>query len=598
MTEKNNAEKPAMTDFATYGDHPPLLASVADMRFNLTGQWRYVKPVFEDKTPACQNACPAGNDIEAWIRLLEKNQPEKALGRLRMEEPFPAILGRVCFSFCQQGCNRQSLDQSVNIRNLERFLGDLDPAGSLKDHLAPENGARIGVVGSGPAGMSAAWFARLCGFEVTIYENQPFPGGILAAGIPAFRLPSKIVEAAFQGLSAMGVKLKTKAGIHHPQDLEGLGQTHDFLFLATGAHAALDPRLGHDPHPGVMSGLDFLKQTRQGNPPVSSGLVAVVGGGNTAMDAARTAVRLGAQTRVLYRRSEAEMPANAREIAEAKEEGVEFQFLTAPIRLETGVSGRGLRLTCASVRLGDPDTDGRRRPVIREGTEFHLNPDTVILAIGETPDLSYAGPLAADPTAALPVADSLEISTNGKFSARVFAGGDILSQSRTVVHAVASGKRAVIAMDCLRRGLDFQETADKIRIGNGPGLSFLAYREESATHPVPINRARVVGPDDLNTDYFTCVPPVSPQIEEADIRKTSFDPYEKGYTPDQAEKEAARCLHCGRCIECDNCLVFCPDMSVHKNRPEKFGYRFDYDYCKGCGICFSECPRSAISLTQ
>lgn len=597
MTVKRRSELAKTYDFKTWRDITPMNISMGTMLHNRTGSWRFIKPIYEDKVPACQNACPAGNDIEGWIKLFQNGEFENAYWHLKREEPFPAVLGRVCFKFCEEACNRLSLDQGVSIKELERFVGDqLDPSTPHPD-LAGLNGKRLAVVGSGPAGMSAAYFARLLGFSVTIYEKLPVMGGILSVGIPSYRLPRKVVAAEFEGLSNMGIVLRPDTEIGKNFSLTELRNEYDYVFLATGVHASI--KLGipqEDQSHRIMSGLAFLNKTAFGKTVGLGKRVAVIGGGNTAIDSARTALRLGCEVTIIYRRSQSEMPAHREEIQEAREEGVQFRFLAAPEKIVLDTDQTIKKLVCCRMELGPADESGRRRPVKRAGALFDIKTDSIISAIGEKPDFGYLKAALKTENDCVFVRDNLSTPAKKGPLAQVFAGGDIIDIAHTVVHAVASGKKAAIAMDCHRNGSNFSEVLEKILIGDGPAISFSAYRGWKPVNPVAQNHRWVLGSENIVYDYFKKASRVHPAIQDADTRKQSFNPYRNTFDSDAANRETLRCLHCGRCTECDNCLIFCPDMSVLVKGKNRFGYAIDYDYCKGCGICFTECPRHAITM--
>jgi 2-oxoacid:acceptor oxidoreductase delta subunit (pyruvate/2-ketoisovalerate family) len=570
--------------------------SVGNNLHNLTGTWRFLRPVYEDKVPACQNACPVGNDIEAWIRLLQKEDFQAAYWHLKREQPFPAVLGRVCFGFCQEACNRAGLDQCVRINALERFLGDQVPASIPFPDLPDHHGMKLAVVGSGPAGMAAAYFSRLLGFKTTIYERHAKPGGILRVGIPGYRLPKEIVDDEFEGLLHMGIELRTETTIGKDISLKELCEQNDYIFCGTGVNAGVRLGIPGEEDTGrVMSGLDYLRRVAEGEKASMEGRVVVIGGGNTAVDAARTAIRRGAQVSVLYRRTEAEMPAHPSEVREAREEGVFFHFLAAPERIATGVDGKISSVICSSMRLASSDETGRPRPVKIEGSEFEIPADFVLSAIGEKADLAYLEDRVAIGGGVVGVDARNAIRSNGS-KPRIFAGGDITDIPHTVTHAIASGKRAAIAMDCLRKGLDFSQIEKRISIGAGPGLSLSRYVGWQGLHPVPQDLHAVVDASKVVFDYFREAAPIREGSLAGPERRGSFVPYIETYTRDQALREALRCMHCGRCTECDNCLIFCPDLAVLPRGDGRFGYSIDYDYCKGCGICATECPRNAITL--
>ncbi len=599
MKTKKRGEMAVGYDIKTWRDFPPMNVSMGNMLHNKTGSWRFIKPIYEDKVPPCQNSCPAGNDIEAWIRLLEKGEYEKAYWHLKREEPFPAILGRVCFSFCENRCNRAPLDESISIRELERFVGGQVPLSSTHPDLPGLNGKSLCVIGSGPAGMSAAYFGRLLGFEITILEALPEMGGVLRVGIPEYRLPREIVEAEFEGLRNMGIELKPDMKVGEDITFEEILQRYDYVFVAPGVHGS---RMLHIPgekeNPNIMSGLDFLRRISLGETVAVGNRVAVIGGGNTAIDTARSAIRLGSEVTVIYRRTEAEMPAHPEEITAAREEGIAFRFLAAPEKIALDDEGQIGRLICCEMELGEPDESGRRCPVKKEGACFEIEVDTMVTAIGEVASFGPMTDLLTRHGGVLAVDESLCVTAFEDTNGRVFAGGDIVDAPHTVVHAVAAGKRSAIAMDCHRMDKDFAQVLEHISVGHGPGLSFSAYMGWEPLNPVKQNLHSIVEPEYIVYDYFEKAPRVRKEVQDPLERKRSFESYGGTFTRAQALEEADRCIHCGRCTECDNCLVLCPDVSVMVKSGEGFGYSYDYDYCKGCGICFVECPRHAVTMVD
>jgi len=447
--------------------------------------------------------------------------------------------------------------------------------------------------------MSVAYFARLLGFRVTIFEALLELGGVLRVGIPAYRLPKTIVENEFEGLRNMGIDLKPNTAIGKDISLKECLKRFDYVFLATGVHGSRKLNIpGEEDNPNVMSGLDLLKKIALREQVDVGRQVVVIGGGNTAIDAARSTVRLGSDVTILYRRTEAEMPAHPEEIAEAREEGIQFRFLAAPERIESGGNGSIRKLVCCEMELGKPDESGRGRPVRKEGAIFELDVDTIVTAIGEMPAFEPMVKILQVQGGVLDVEEDLRVKAFEGEKGRVFAGGDIIGAPHTVAHAVAAGKRAAIAIDCQRKGIEFSEVLEKVSLGAGPGISFSAYMGWESINPVRRNLKPVVGSEHIVYDYFEKAPRIKKVALPPLERKKSFDPYEANLTEEEALGEAARCIHCGRCTECDSCLVLCPDVSVLVKGEGQFGYVFDYNYCKGCGICFTECPRHAITMVD
>jgi len=564
---------------------PEIAVSVGSMDWNKTGAWRTQQPFYEDKTPPCSAACPAGNDIVSFIQEISKENYEGAWRLIKEENPFPAICGRVCFHPCELKCNRGSFDEPIAIHSLERFVADFGAGQSKKIERMTERGReRIAVIGSGPAGMSCAFHLAKLHYQVTVFESSSQAGGVLRFGIPSYRLSKDVLDRELSDIEALGVEIRRGISLSRPLRIEDL-KDFQAIFIATGAHQSRGLNIPGEKGRGVYRGLDFLKKINL-KPRVKLGeKIAVIGGGNTAVDVARSVVRLGKKATLLYRRSKEEMPAFEEEITEALEEGVKIRYLVNPIHIH---QKEGLkRLECLRMALGERDESGRRRPVPIPSSNFFLEVEHVIIAAGEEIEFSRL-PKGMEGREGI-VLTQRDGSTGIK---GVFAGGDLTSNQRTVAHAIGSGKKAAMAIDCHLRGKDSEEAIRQVLIGEGPSLSIFRY-----LHPDerPMN-SHIVAFEELNTDYFELANRKRESKRSVKERVKGFKEVTSTLGKDSASEEAKRCFSCGTCDECENCYVFCPDGSVLKE--ESLSHQVDYDFCKGCGICFTECPRGAISLRE
>jgi len=579
---KRHAVGPDNQDLFTYKELPIGATAIGmppDKR--QTGLWRYMKPLFEERTPPCEDTCPLGNWIQRFIAEFGSENLEEAWKILKLENPFPGVCGRVCYHPCEGSCNRRDLEGATNIHSVERYLADhffekTSPQSIQKEKLDK----KVAIVGSGPAGLACAYFLANFGYGVTLFEAENRLGGIPQIGIPEYRLPRKILNKEIKDILNLGVEVKLNCRVGKEIDFKELLE-FDAVFLATGAHCGRSLDIPGEDHKGVFQGLEFLKKNNFGYSLDLGDKVIVIGGGNTAIDVVRTVLRLGKQAGILYRRTRNEMPAYAEEIDDALDEGTHIQHLLSPISILKREEG-GLSLECAKMKLEGLDKDGRMRPVPIEGETISFDADNIILATGELPDLSYLPQDFVLQKAQIPVNEWGQ-TTNEK----VFAGGDIISQPWTIADAIGSAKRAAIAIDVfLREGKtpkDMRNFPQTMR----EHLGFVESRPDS--------HLRIAASEDMNYAYERFSPGIKQGKLSPKDRAQSFSEVHKGLAFDDALEEAKRCLSCGVCRMCGNCYLFCPDGAVYLDE-EKDRYIINYDYCKGCGICHNECPVATLDL--
>jgi NADPH-dependent glutamate synthase beta subunit-like oxidoreductase len=523
-------------------------------RVNKTGAWRTERATYANRMPPCSDACPAGENVQAWLYEAESGGDgyERAWRKLMEDNPFPAIMGRVCYHPCETACNRAQLDEAVGINSVERFVGDeAIRAGWQVEPEADRTGRRALVVGAGPAGLAAAYHLARRGHAVTIKEAAPKPGGMMRYGIPAYRLPRDVLDAEIQRILDLGVTLESDAKV---TDLGAVEGDYDAIFLAVGAQLGRRAYIPAGSAAHMLDAVTMLRDLEKGERPLLGRRVAVYGGGNTAIDAARTAKRLGASDAiVVYRRTRDRMPAHESEVVEAEDEGVLFRWLSTV--KEVGPHA----MLVERMQL---DEAGRPQPT---GEVEELSADSLVLALGQETDLSLV-----DGVAGLAVHDGvLDVGPDlmtGR--AGVFAGGDMVPAERSVTVAVGHGKRAAQRIDAW--------------------LSDVA--------PEPGIRQALATFDSLNTWYYTDAPRTHRPRLEAVRRASTFDEVVLGHDEESALLEARRCLSCGNCFGCDNCYGVCPDNAVIKTGEGAGAYLIDLDYCKGCGICAAECPAGAITM--
>ncbi len=554
---------------------------------NKTGSWRFLRPRFENKTAPCSAACPAGEDIPQIEMLTAQGEFKDAWELIIRENPFPAVCGRVCFHPCEGQCNRGSYDEAVAVHTMERFLADT--AARYDFHAdAPDVSPRkekIAIIGGGPAGLSAAWFLTRLGYSSDIFEAASEVGGLLRWGIPAYRLPEKALQQDVERLKAAGVGIFTNRRIEG-QFIAHLDSSFQAVIVATGHGRGQTMGVPGEEDPGVSEGLDFLKKLRAAETVACDGTTAVIGGGNSAIDVARSVVRLGGKAVIYYRRRRQDMPAFADEIRMAVEEGVEIRELVAPAAIRR--DGDKLLLSLQRMVISGEEA-GRARVVPDAGSLQTVEVERVIRAIGAAPQEAWMEPpLSGD---VLTLSHARLVMASG--TRPVIFTGDLATETKSVTHAIASGKQAAIALDIFfREGASAIETGiAACRIGEGTSLSLEVHlggkRRERSSH--------VVGYSEINTDHFSFAPRIKQPRLLVEERSRSFSEIDLKISAGLAMQEAARCFNCGFCNNCDNCRLFCPDIAVIREDGTR---RINYDYCKGCGICVVECPRNAMSLEE
>ncbi len=522
---------------------------------NHTGSWRTERPVYIDRLPPCNDACPAGENIQGWLHEAEEGKYENAWRILVRDNPMPGVHGRVCYHPCENACNRQQIDSAVSIHAVERFLGDQALKHGWKVEAGKDSGKKVAIIGAGPSGLSAAWHLRLMGHQVVIFEAGPMAGGMMRFGIPKYRLPREVLDEEISRICDLGVEIKLNSKI---DDIPALmDEGFDAVFVAIGAHVARRTDIPARDAGTILDAVSVLQNVETGDtPPLLGRRVIVYGGGNTAFDTARTAKRLGAsETMIVYRRNQEQMPAHDFEMHEAVDEGIMVRWLSTIKEIDD------TSYKIEKMRLND---EGWPEPT---GEFETIEADTLILALGQTTDSSFLEKL-----------DGVEVERNGVVKVDesmmtgfpgVFAGGDMVPADRTVTTATGHGKLAARNIDAWMRG-------EKWQAGD---------------------RHEIAGFKHINPWYYTDAPKKLQPVLDIARRQSTFTEVVKGLDEDNALFEARRCLSCGNCFECDNCYGMCPDNSVIKLGPGK-GFEFNYDFCKGCGLCAAECPCGAITMIK
>ena len=518
------------------------------------GPVRERRPVYVDLLPPCNSGCPAGENIQAWLAHTMAGRHEQAWRELVADNPLPAIHGRVCYHPCESVCNRANLDSAVSIHSVERFLGDLALEQGWQFSPPPaRSGKRVLVIGAGPSGLSAAYHLAKLGHEVEIRDSSGEPGGMMRYGIPAYRLPRDILDGELARIAAMGVKMTCN---HRVEDLAAEREEGGFdaVFVAVGAHLSKRVDIPARDAGPIVDAVAFLRSVASGEQPVIGRRVAVYGGGNTAMDAARTARRLGAEeTLIVYRRTREQMPAHLEEAEDAEREGVRINWL----RTITAFDGPELQVEVMAL-----DESGYPQPT---GEFETLAADTVILALGQESDTAF---LREVPGVEFERDGTVLVSTSLQTGCPwVFAGGDMVPSERTVTIGVGHGKKAARHID--------------------------AWLRSAAAASPP--KHDVADWDKLHLWYFGDADRRRQPEQAPEERVADFGEIVGGLTAEEAVFEASRCLSCGNCFECDGCLGACPEDAVIK-LGVGHRYEFDYDKCTGCATCFGQCPVHAIEM--
>ena len=529
-----------------------ITLDVGTSLLNKTGSWRNQRPLYVDRMPPCNHACPAGENIQQWLYLAEEGRYEEAWRQIMDDNPFPTVMGRVCYHPCESACNRGHLDESVGINAVERFLGDQAIKHEWQMNPGKPTGKRVMIVGAGPGGLAAAYHLRRLGHHVTIYDASPQAGGMLRYGIPRYRLPREKLNAEIARIKEMGVDIQLNSRIDDIPATKNEGK-FNAVFLALGAQL---PKRVEIPVKGKVAMLDavtVLRNMELEEPTGLRGRVVVYGGGNTAMDVARTAIRLGARdVSVVTIEAEEQMPAHIFEVNEAREEGA------------TLICVRAIREVRGNEVILEKMVPGEGRWPQPTGQFESIEADIVVQALGQNVET-----VLMDGVSGIKVVEgTVQVDADMQTGARgIFAGGDMIPSQRTVTTSIGHGKKAARHIDAVLRGAAY----------------------------APADKHEVVTFDMLNTWYYSDAPRTVRPMLSVIRRQSGFAEIIGDIDRENATFEARRCMSCGNCFECDNCYGVCPDNAIRKLGPGN-RFEFKYDYCKGCGICPSECPCGAIMM--
>ena len=534
-----------------------------------TGNFRFFRPVYKDKTPPCNHACPTGEQIQKYLDYVKHDRYLDGYLTILQDNPMPSVTGRVCYHPCETVCNRAAHDEPIGIRGVERFLGDFGlglKENPIAKDLPPLNNKTVAIAGSGPGGLACAYHLRRRGYASVVFEALDRPGGMLRAGIPAWHLPEEILDreiAKLLDLDGIEIRCGVRVGGPGGPGLDELADRYDAVFLALGQDVGRRLDLAGAQARGVIGAMEFLRETGLGRPVTIGRRVLVIGGGNTASDAARSAIRLsGGEATIVSLEAEPDLLIQPEDLAQAREEGVGLRPNHALARVLTDDDGNVRGAVLAGARLAR-DENGAVRPQITPGTETEVACDTILVAIGQVQVLDWLpaqaterGLIRADEYGRIPHA-----------SGRIFAGGDVMRGPSMVVDALGDGKRAA-------RDIDRVLSAEPLR---------------------PDDPVEVMPYEKLNTAYFRHAPRTEAPLTPAGTRRASqVTEVTLAYSREQALAEADRCMSCGVCNGCDNCYLVCPDVSVLRDARQNGHYSIRTHYCKGCLVCVQECPTGCL----
>ncbi len=571
-------------------DDPFFAVSSESTRVFKTGTQRSEKPLFINKVAPCRQACPIGIDIPAAFHLASKSDIDGVLRAFLRENPLPGVSGRVCYHPCESECNRGNFDEAIGIRSLERFASDHGNADIATEARAGSKRGRLAVIGSGPAGLSACYHLARFGYRVTLFEARQELGGMLRYGIPRYRLPRAVLNREISRILSLGITTQPETIVGEDISWEEL-LSFDALFLSVGFQAGKRLPQLNAPGTDIITGLDLLADPWRWSLEDDKNKAIIIGGGNVAIDAARSLMRIrrgrGSNITVVCPESRDQMPALPEEIEEALEEGLTIVNGWAPHRLhKEGDRPISLDFQRAEVRI-DRETGGVEITTL--GRETQAYPvDTIIVAIGQHMRTDSLPP-------GIDIRDGKIVTDRfGRTSLpHVFAGGDAIGGRAFVADAVADGKRGAVAISCFLEGRAIEEEIQIHGVGQGLAVSSDRYMQGSEKETEALKT--VVTFERINTLFFSECARRNPEQLMPEARRKSFEEVASGLEPSAMAEEVSRCFRCGTCIDCEICLDFCPDISILKDA-ESGIYSFDADYCKGCGICSVACPRGVVEM--